>query len=83
MLRPLCDALSAAMVRSAGPGNYVDGNGLVLRVRNSGSRQWVQRLTIHGRRVGVGLDSAQLVRVGDARKVATENRTIARTGGAP
>ena len=41
------NALSAAMVRSAGPGNYVDGNGLMLRVRKSGSRQWIQRLTIH------------------------------------
>ena len=34
----------AAMVRNAGPGNYVDGNGLMLRVRNSGSRQWIQAL---------------------------------------
>ena len=42
------NALSAAMVRSAGPGNYVDGNGLMFRVRKSGTRQWIQRLMIHG-----------------------------------
>ena len=77
------NALSAAMVRSAGPGNYVDGNGLMLRVRKSGSRQWIQRLTIHGRRVDLGLGSADLVKLADARKVAADNRAIARTGGDP
>ena len=77
------NALSAAMARSAGPGNYVDGNGLMLRVRKSGSRQWIQRLTIHGRRVDLGLGSAELVKLADARKVAADNRAIARTGGDP
>ena len=77
------NALSAAMVRSARPGNYVDGNGLMLRVRKSGTRQWIQRLTIHGRRVDLGLGSADLVKLADARKVAADNRAIARTGGDP
>ena len=77
------NALSVAMVRSAGPGNYVDGNGLMLRVRKSGSRQWIQRLTIHGRRVDLGLGSAELVKLVDARKAAADNRAIARTGGDP
>ena len=40
------NALSAQMVRHAGPGSYVDGNGLMLRVRDSGSRSWVQRLMV-------------------------------------
>ena len=53
----------------------------MLRVRNSGSRQWVHRLTIHGRRVDLGLGSAELVKLADARKVAADNRAIARTGG--
>ena len=77
------NALSAAMVRSAGPGNYVDGNGLMLRVRKSGTRQWIQRLMIHGRRVDLGLGSAELVELADARRVAADNRAIARTGGDP
>ena len=77
------NALSAAMVRSAGPGNYVDGNGLMLRVRKSGTRQWIQRLTIHGRRVDLGLGSADLVKLADARRLAADNRAIARTGGDP
>ena len=61
------------MVRSASPGNYVDGNGLMLRVRKSGSRQWIQRLTIHGRRVDLGFGSAELVKLADARKVAADS----------
>ena len=77
------NALSAAMVRSAGPGNYVDGNGLMLRVRKSGTRQWIQRLMIHGRRVDLGLGSAELVKLADARRVAADNRAIARTGDDP
>ena len=80
----LCrNALSAAMVRSAGPGSYVDGNGLMLRVTKRGTRQWIQRLTIHGRRVDLGLGSAELVRLADARRTAADNRAIARTGGDP
>ena len=80
----LCrNALSAAMVRTAGPGSYVDGNGLMLRVKARGTRQWVQRLTIHGRRVDLGLGSAELVPLADARRIAADNRAIARTGGDP
>ncbi len=80
----LCrNALSAARVRTAGPGSYVDGNGLMLRVKARGTRQWVQRLTIHGRRVDLGLGSAELVSLADARRAAADNRAIARTGGDP
>ena len=80
----LCrNALSAAMVRTARPGSYVDGNGLMLRVTARGTRQWVQRLTIHGRRVDLGLGSADLVPLADARRTAADNRAVARTGGDP
>jgi len=80
----LCrNALSAAKVRTAGPGSYVDGNGLMLRVTARGTRQWIQRLTIHGRRVDLGLGSAELVPLGEARRSAADNRAIARTGGDP
>ena len=80
----LCrNALSAATVRTAGPGSYVDGNGLMLRVTARGTRQWIQRLTIHGRRVDLGLGSADLVPLAEARRTAADNRAIARTGGDP
>jgi len=80
----LCrNALSAAKVRTARPGSHVDGNGLMLRVTARGTRQWIQRLTIHGRRVDLGLRSAELVPLADARRTAADNRAIARTGGDP
>ena len=74
------NALSAQMVRHAGPGSYVDGNGLMLRVRDSGSRSWVQRIMVHGRRVDIGLGNAELVSLADARRIAADNRAVARTG---
>ena len=77
------NALSAQQVRHAGPGNYVDGNGLMLRVCDSGSRSWVQRLMVHGRRIDIGLGSAELVSLADARRIAADNRAVARTGGDP
>ena len=45
-----------AKVRTArDPGMYADGNGLYLRVDSSGSRRWVQRITIRGKRHKLGL----------------------------
>ena len=77
------NALSAQTVRHAGPGSYVDGNGLMLRVRDSGSRSWVQRIMVHGRRVDIGLGNAELVSLAEARRTAADNRAVARTGGDP
>lgn len=77
------NALSARMVRQADPGSHVDGNGLMLRVRASGTRSWVQRLIVHGRRVGIGLGSTDLVPLAEARRAAADNRAVARTGGDP
>ena len=54
-------ALSAAFVRSAPPGRHADGNGLYLFVQPSGTRSWVQRIVIRGRRRELGLGAATLV----------------------
>ena len=75
--------LTAVFVRSAGPGRYCDGQGLYLYVQSSGARSWVQRLVIHGHRRDIGLGSAQLVRLADAREKAVVNRRMAREGGDP
>ena len=48
-----------------------------------GHANWVQRLTSHCRRVDLGLGSAELVSLGNARPVAADNTAIARTGGDP
>ena len=75
--------LTAGFVRSAGPGRYCDGQGLYLYVQSSGTRSWVQRLVIHGRRHDIGLGSAQLVPLAEAREQALSNRKFARLGGDP
>ena len=75
--------LTAGFVRAAGPGRYCDGQGLYLYVQTSGARSWVQRLVIQGRRRDIGLGSAQLVRLAEAREKALVNRRTARAGGDP
>ena len=78
------NALSAAQVRNAkGPVKLYDGHGLFLRVEANGAKRWVQRLVIRGKQREMGLGSADLVTLADARTVALENRKLARTGGDP
>lgn len=77
-------ALTAQLVRTATkPGKYFDGHGLYLRVEPNGSRFWVQRITIRGKRCELGLGSPSLVPLADARAAALENRKLARAGRDP
>ena len=76
-------ALSAAFVRSAPPGRHADGNGLYLFVQPTGTRSWVQRLVVRGRRRELGLGAVALVSLADARELALANRKLARAGGDP
>jgi len=76
--------LSAAFVRTIKePGFYGDGHGLYLKVDASGARRWVQRLMIHGKRRDIGLGSASLVSLSEARERALEQRKVARAGDDP
>ena len=76
-------ALSPSFVRSAPPGRHADGHGLYLYVQPSGTRSWIQRLAIRGRRRELGLGSAALVSLAEAREQALANRKLARAGGDP
>ncbi len=76
-------ALSAAFIRSAPPGRHADGNGLFLYVKPEGTRSWIQRLVIRGRRREMGLGSIALVSLAEARELALANRKLARSGGDP
>lgn len=69
----------------AEPGKYHDGGGtgLFLRVWPSGSRQWVQRITIRGKRQEIGLGSPPAVSLAAARKLALDNKGAAMLGGDP
>lgn len=77
-------ALTAQLVKTlATPGKYFDGHGLYLRVDSNGSRFWVQRIVIRGKRCELGLGSPSLVTLAEARSVALDNRKLARAGGDP
>lgn len=65
------------------PGKYFDGHGLYLRVEPNGSRFWVQRIVIRGKRCELGLGSPLLVPLAEARAKALDNRKLAREGGNP
>ena len=76
--------LTARMVRGLSkPGRYGDGGTLFLNVAPGGSKSWVQRLAINGKRHDIGLGGYPLVTLAEAREQAFENRRLARRGGDP
>lgn len=84
--RRKASALTAAMLGAKlEPGKYHDGGGigLYLRVEPNGSRFWVQRITVNGKRREIGLGSPPLVSLAVARRKATANKQTAIEGGDP
>ena len=55
----------------------------MLWVKPSGTRSWVQRIVIHGKRRDIGLGAFPLVSLAEARETAFANRKIARAGSDP
>jgi integrase len=72
--------LTALQVKNAKPGRHADGRGLYLVVRDSGSRAWVARVQVDGKRRDFGLGSADIVQLGDARVAAAELRRKYKNG---
>ncbi len=64
-------------------GRYADGNGLYLVVDHKTAKYWILRTVIKGSRTDLGLGSARLVTLAEARELATQYRKIARAGGDP
>ena len=76
--------LTVAKVKSiANPGRYGDGAGLYLNVTPSGSRSWVQRIVIKGRRRDIGLGGFPAVGLARARSLTVANRTAVAEGRDP
>ena len=74
-------SLSAARVKAIKkPGMHGDGNGLYLRVTGSGSRSWMQRIVIHGRRRDMGLGSYPAIGLAEARALALANKALVTAG---
>jgi integrase len=77
-------ALTAVQVRQIKtPGRHADGGGLYLFVEPSGAKRWVLRTVVGGRRRDIGLGSARLVSLVEARETAALYRKTARNGGDP
>ena len=91
MTLPRSIPLVAVFVRNVKrPGSYGDGrggHGLTLRVkpRSGGgvTKNWVQRLRIHGRGVNVGLGAYPVVSLANAREKALANRRAVARGRDP
>ena len=64
-------------------GCYADGGGLYLLVAPGGSKSWMLRTVVKGRRCDIGLGSVELVSLADGREEARRLRRIARAGGDP
>lgn len=65
------------------PGRYGDGSGLYLVVRPSGSKSWVQRAMVDGRRRDMGLGGYPVVSLAVARERAAANLTAVAVGHDP
>jgi len=81
--------LTAIAVKNAKPGRHADGKGLYLLVKpkveddgsiSTGSRSWVLRIVLNGRRRDFGLGPVDLVTLQEARDKAVEGRRLARAG---
>ena len=75
------NALSAVQVKKlTGPGFYVDGLGLTLKIDANGNKRWFQRVSIGGKRHNLGLGSYPTVGLADARAVAADNTRAIQQG---
>ena len=69
--------LTAAKVRSVTEkGRYGDGAGLYLYVTKSGSKSWIQRIVVNGRRRDIGLGGYPTIGLAEARTRAAANRVV-------
>lgn len=76
--------LTAQQVKHlAKPGRHHDGRGLYLNVTAKGSRSWVQRIVVDGRRRDIGLGGYPAVSLAQARRRAEANRSAVADGRDP
>ncbi len=78
--KKLTDAFVRCVDRA---GKYGDEHGLILRVRPTGSKQWIWRGTVGGRRVDLGLGGYPYTTLREARERAFECRKASRSGRDP
>ena len=62
------------------PGRYGDGNGLYLVIAPTGTKNWVQRIRVDGKRTDKGLGGVGKVSLAQARKTAIANLSATKYG---
>ena len=72
--------LTERVCQQAGPGKHGDGFGLYLHVRRNGSRAFVHRIVVNGRRLDIGLGAFPIVTLAEAREATLENLRLRRQG---
>ncbi len=58
------------IARQLQPGMHPDGNGLYLRVSDSGAKSWILRYKVNGKRHDMGLGPFPIINLAEARKRA-------------
>jgi integrase len=74
------EMLSAIQLKTLKPGKHYDGGGLYLNVELSGSRSWILRTVVRGKRRELGLGGLATTSLAEARKEAADLRKRARKG---
>ena len=65
------------------PGKYGDGGGLYLNIARGGSKSWLQRVTVDGKRREIGLGGYPAVTLAQARRRAANNKAAVADGRDP
>jgi len=76
-------ALTDRAVRNLKPGYHAAGGSLYVQVTPGGSRSWILRTLVRGKRRELGLGSYPGVSVQEAHEHAARLRKVARSGGDP
>ena len=74
------NGLKVVQLDRLAPGTHTDLHGLALRITPQGGKQWIQKITLAGRQISLGLGTLDNVNLGQARDRAIENYQLARSG---
>ena len=68
----MAKSLTVLSARNAETGRHADGGGLYLRVAPTGSRHWLLRVQVNGKRRDIGLGSFTDLTLAEAREEAAK-----------
>src|SRR5690349_1463445 len=83
MARTFRQLTARRVVTEQRPGLYADGGGLYLQVSPGGAKSWIFRFQRQGRRRDMGLGSASVFALADAREKAARARRLVAEGQDP